>query len=92
MDVRTRRLLDAYPVIFLACHRRHTRSDEHGNPVTEHQASILDHLHPSRKITVSKLAEHMGVGRSAMSILVGRLTKRGYIARHREKSDERRCF
>jgi DNA-binding MarR family transcriptional regulator len=81
--------LDAYPAIFLACHRQHVRQDESGKTVTEHQASILDHLHWSRATTLSKLAEHMGVSRSTMSITVTRLVRGGYIARGRDKNDAR---
>jgi len=32
LDPGIRRLLDAYPAIFLACHRQHVREDEAGNP------------------------------------------------------------
>jgi len=35
VDSRIRRLLDAYPAIFLACHRRHLREDEAGKAITE---------------------------------------------------------
>lgn len=83
------RLLAAYPAIYLACHRDHTRADEAGNPLTENQASVLDHLDSTRPITVSKLAEHMGVGRSTMSITVARLVRSGYIARRPNKQDRR---
>jgi MarR family len=78
-----RRLLDAYPAIFLACHRqhvRHVREDEAGKSITEHQAGVLDHLHSTRATTLSKLAEHMGVGRSTMSITVKRLVRAGHIS------------
>lgn len=88
-DSQSRRLLDAYPAIFLACHRQHVRDDERGKVITEHQASILDHLHPVQPTTLSKLAEHMGVSRSTMSITVSRLVREGYIARHRDKVDTR---
>jgi DNA-binding MarR family transcriptional regulator len=81
--------LDAYPAIFLACHRRHVREDEGGKAISEHQASVLDHLHASRATTLSKLAEHMGVSRSTMSITVARLVRGGYIARSRDKNDAR---
>lgn len=91
LNVQTRRLLDAYPAIFLACHRRHLRDDESGRRLTEHQASILDHLSADRPATLSKLAEHMGVGRPTMSISVGKLSRAGYITRHRDKHD-RRCI
>jgi len=88
LDSQIRRLLDTYPAIFLACHRRHLREDETGNAITEHQASVLQHLHAMRPTTLSKLAEHMGVGRSTMSITVARLKRAGYIASSRDKKDD----
>jgi DNA-binding MarR family transcriptional regulator len=88
-DPRIRRLFDAYPAIFLACHRRHLRDDASGRVITEHQASTLDHLHATRPTTLSKLAEHMGVGRSSMSIMVARLVRSGYVVRGRDKTDRR---
>jgi len=90
LDSRIRRLLDAYPAIFLACHRRHVREDEAGNAISEHQASLLDHLHATRAMSLSQLAEHMGVSRSTMSITVQRLVRRGYIARSQDAHDTRR--
>lgn len=89
LDSRVRRLLDAYPAIFLVCHRQHVREDERGKTVTEHQASVLDHLDAARATTLSKLAEHMGVSRSTMSITVARLVRGGYITRRRDKDDRR---
>jgi DNA-binding MarR family transcriptional regulator len=89
LDSRIRRLLDAYPAIFLACHRIHVRQDETGKPITERQASVLDHLHATRPTTLSKLAEHLGVSRSTMSIMAKRLTRGGYVTRRRDKSDAR---
>src|SRR5258707_4062417 len=89
LDPGIRRLLDAYPAIFLACHRQHVREDEAGKAITEHQASVLDHLHAIRPTTLSKLAEHMGVGRSTMSITVSRLVRGGYIRRSRNTRDWR---
>lgn len=90
LDSEIRRLLDAYPAIFLACHRQHLRSDEAGKAVTERQASILDHLDARRPTTLTRLAGHMGVGRSAMSLAVERLVRGGYILRSRDGSDGRR--
>src|SRR5437899_2413529 len=89
LDSRVRRLLDAYPAIYLACHRQHVRADERGKAISEHQASVLDHLHAGRPTTLSKLAEHMGVSRSTMSITVERLVRGGYIHRRRDKRDAR---
>jgi DNA-binding MarR family transcriptional regulator len=40
-------------------------------------------------MTVSKLAEHMGVGCSTMSTTVARLVKGGYVARKVDKQDRR---
>src|ERR1035438_8017310 len=89
LDSRIGRLLDAYPAIYLACHRRHLREDEAGSAITEHQASVLQHLHATRPTTLPRLAEHMGVGRSTMSITVARLTRAGYVASSRDKRDAR---
>lgn len=89
LDSRIGRLLEAYPAIFLACHRQHVREDESGKAITEHQAAVLDHLHTARPTTLSKLAEHMGVSRSTMSITVTRLVRGGYIARRRDRHDAR---
>jgi DNA-binding MarR family transcriptional regulator len=89
LDSRVRRLQVAYPAIFLACHQRHVREDSGGQIVTEHQASVLDHLDERRPTTPSKLAEHLGVGRSTMSITVSRLVRAGYIARQKSAIDSR---
>jgi DNA-binding MarR family transcriptional regulator len=89
LETQTRRLMAAYPAIYLACHREHTRSDESGNALTENQASVLDHLDATRPTTLSKLAEHMGVGRSTMSTTVTRLVKGGYIVRRQNNADGR---
>jgi len=89
VDSNVERLLAAYPAIYLACHRDHARSDGAGNPLTEKQASVLDHLDAARPATLSKLAEHMGVGRSAMSTTVTRLVRGGYVARRTGSEDRR---
>ena len=60
----------AYPTIYLACPRDHTRADQFGNPLTENQASVLHHLDAARPTTLSKLAEHMN------PLLVRQLLKR----------------
>jgi DNA-binding MarR family transcriptional regulator len=89
LETNVERLLAAYPTIYLACHRDHTRTDEAGNPLTEKQASVLDHLDATRPTTLSKLAEHMGVGRSTMSTTVARLVHAGYVARRPGEHDKR---
>lgn len=89
-DTEVRRLLDAYPAIYLACHRRHIRDDESGAVVTAHQASILDHLDIRKPTTLSNLAEHLGIGRSAMSIQVNQLVRRRYVQRRAVRGDGRK--
>lgn len=89
LDLRIRRLQAAYPAIFLACHQKHVREDSSGNTVTERQASVLDHLNEKQPVTLSKLAEHMGVSRSTMSITVSRLVRGGYVARKKSAQDSR---
>jgi len=59
LDPGIRRLLDAYPPFFLACHRQHVREDEAGKSVTEHQPAFWTILQVARPTTLSKLAEHM---------------------------------
>lgn len=88
-DEQIRRLLDAYPKIFMACHRQHVRQDARGRAITERQASVLNHLHGLKPMSLSKLAEHMGVSRSTMSITVARLVRGGYIAKKADKKDGR---
>jgi MarR family transcriptional regulator, organic hydroperoxide resistance regulator len=90
LGTQIRRLLDAYPAIFLACHRRHVRDDESGAMVTAHQASVLDHLDTQQPMTLSGLAEHLGVGRSAMSIQIARLVRKGYVRRKAAAGDARK--
>jgi DNA-binding MarR family transcriptional regulator len=89
-DAQIRRLSFAYPAICLACHRRHIRDDESGALVTAHQATVLDHLDIQKPTTISNLAEHLGIGRSAMSIQVNQLERRGYVRRRAVPGDRRR--
>jgi DNA-binding MarR family transcriptional regulator len=89
LENKVGRLMAAYPTIYLACHRDHLRADDAGNTLTENQASVLDHLHTTRPATLSRLAEHMGVGRSSMSTTIARLVKGGYVTRKADMQDRR---
>jgi DNA-binding MarR family transcriptional regulator len=89
LDSRVRRLQNAYPAIFLACHQKHVREDGEGRTLTERQASVLDHLDEKQPTTLSRLAEHMGVGRSTMSITVSRLVRGGYVTSRKGRQDTR---
>ena len=87
-DVRT--LLDAYPRIYFACHRRHVRDPERDRVLSAHQASILDHLDAVEPTSLNDLAAHMGVTPSTMSIAIDRLQRTGYVVRERDTQDRRR--
>jgi DNA-binding MarR family transcriptional regulator len=82
------RLLASYPKIYLACHRRHLRGDE--RRLTEHQASILHHLHIERPTAISDLARHLDVTEATMSLNISRLQRAGYLHRVRQSDDARR--
>ncbi|HUP88312.1 MAG TPA: MarR family winged helix-turn-helix transcriptional regulator [Longimicrobiales bacterium] len=84
------RIMRAYPRIYLACHRRHVFDEAQKRLVSAHQASILDHLDSVDAVSVSALAEHMGVTNSTMSLALDRLEANGYIARDRDDADRRR--
>ena len=90
LSARVKRLLESYPKIYLACHRRHLRDDETGRMLTQHQASILDHLDAVKPVAVSELARHMSVTESTMSINIGKLRHAGYVKRLRDRQDGRR--
>src|SRR5215472_12829939 len=86
------RLMRAYPLLYLACHRRHTLADESGRRLTAQQASVLDHLDEHRPPRVSELAAHMDVTEATMSIHLSRLEQAGYLKRARDASDGRRVL
>jgi MarR family transcriptional regulator, organic hydroperoxide resistance regulator len=84
------RVLQSYPKIYLACHTRHIRDNESGEKLTQHQASVLDHLSGDSPLSVSELARHLDVTESTMSIQVTQLENAGYVRRIRDSRD-RRC-
>ena len=88
-DSTVRAVLDAYPRIYFACHRRHVH-DPAGGLLSTRQASILDHLDSVDPTSLNELAAHMGVTASTMSIAIDRLEEAGYVVRERESSDRRR--
>ena len=87
-DVGT--LLRDYPRIFFACHRQHVRDEATSRVLSAHQASILDHLDDVEPTDLTRLASHMGVTLSTMSLAVDRLTRGGYVLRTRDAKDARR--
>ena len=86
----TRRVLELYPRIFLACHTRHVRDPETSRLLSARQAGILDHLDETEPTTLGGLARHMGVTPSTMSLAVDRLERDGYVGRRPDPADGRR--
>src|SRR5262249_48959616 len=91
-DVDVRRLMQAYPRIFFACHTRHVRDPDTGGHVSAHQASILDHLDEVDPMSMTALAGHMGVTVATMSIAVDRLERRRLVRRARDPPPRRRVL
>ena len=83
-------VLQCYPQIYFACHRRHVRDEQSKAVLSAHQASILDHLDDVDGTSLLELAKHMGVTASTMSLTVDRLERGGYVSRERSKADGRR--
>lgn len=82
-------VLRFYPKIFLACHTRHVRDSVTGQTLSDHQASILDHLDEVEPTSLMDLARHLGVTPSTMSLTVDRLVRGGYVSRSRGNRDGR---
>ena len=85
-------MLAAYPRIYFACHTRHVKDPASGEDVSAHQASILDHLDEVDAISMTRLAEHMGVTVATMSLAIDRLERRTYVRRDRDPKDGRRVL
>lgn len=83
-------VMECYPQIYFACHRRHVRDEQTKAVLSAHQASVLDHLDEVDGTSLLELAKHMGVTASTMSLTVDRLERGGYVTRERSKDDKRR--
>jgi len=85
-----RRVMELYPRIYFACHRRHVRDPKSKRVLSAHQASILDHLDEREPVMLLELAQHMCVTASTMSLQVEQLVRRRYVIRERDAKDARR--
>ncbi len=83
-------MMECYPKIYFACHTRHVRDEETQQRLSAHQASILDHLDELEPVSMLRLAGHMGVTASTMSLTVDRLVRAGYVTRDRDAADARK--
>ena len=72
-------LLQHYPRIYFACHARHVRDPSSGELVSDRQVSILDHLDEVEATGLTRLAEHMGVTPSTMSLSIDRALSHQYL-------------
>jgi DNA-binding MarR family transcriptional regulator len=87
-----RQLMEYYPRIYFACHRRHVRDPKSRRVLSAHQGSILDHLDAREPVMLLELARHMGVTPSTMSLQVEQLVRKGYVTRERDRKDGRRLM
>jgi len=87
-----RQLMEFYPRIYFACHRRHVRDPKSRQVLSAHQGSILDHLDAREPVMLLELARHMGVTPSTMSLEVQQLVRKGYVTRERDSKDGRRLM
>jgi DNA-binding MarR family transcriptional regulator len=85
-----RQVMELYPRIYFACHRRHVRDPKSKRVLSAHQASILDHLDEREPVMLLELARHMGVTVSTMSLQVEQLVRKRYVIRERDERDGRR--
>ena len=92
LGAATKRLMEAYPRIYFACHQEHRRDPKRGDEISAHQGSILDHLDEVDGTSMSQLAQHMGVTLSTMSLNIDRLEKRSYVVRRKDPADGRRVL
>jgi DNA-binding MarR family transcriptional regulator len=83
-------VLQCYPQIYFACHKRHVRDPRTREVLSGHQASVLDHLDDVAPTALFDLARHMGVTASTMSLTMDRLVRAGYVIRERSTEDRRR--
>src|SRR4051812_41266296 len=88
-DRLTRRVMDFYPRIFLACHTRHVQDPKTRKVLSAHQVGILHHLDEVQAMRLTDLAGHLGVTPSTMSLTVDRLERDGYVRRQRDPKDGR---
>jgi MarR family transcriptional regulator, organic hydroperoxide resistance regulator len=85
-----RQLMELYPRIYFACHRRHVRDPKSHRILSAHQGSILDHLDEREPLMLLELARHMGVTPSTMSLQIEQLVRKKYVTRERDARDGRR--
>jgi DNA-binding MarR family transcriptional regulator len=83
-------LIEQFPRVFFACHRRHRRDPASGRVLSESLVRVLDHLDEVEATSLTGLSRHMGLTPGTLSAAVSRLVRRGYVRRRRDALDQRR--
>lgn len=58
--------------------------------LSQHERQLLQHVPPDGSVSLSWLAEHLGLPKSTASVTVKSLGQRGFVERARDSADERR--
>ncbi len=80
-----------YPQIYRACHTRHRRAASSSERLSERDGAILAHLDAREPRSAATLARHLGVGQPTLSAALERLTRLGFVERHKDPGDGRRA-
>ena len=64
------------------------RSDD--ADLSQHERQVLHHLLPHDSVPLTWLADHLGLPKSTMSVMIKSLAARGFVRRERDAGDERR--
>ena len=89
MSKAVQAVLEAYPRIFFACHRRHCRDPKSRRSVSRQQAAIRVHLDELEPMPLNELASHLGVTSGTLSLNIERLVSKGFVRRTRSAGDRR---
>jgi DNA-binding MarR family transcriptional regulator len=83
----------AYPRLWFACHIEHrTRGQPHDSGLTDREGGILAHIadETDAGVTAAELADHLGIGKAALSQHLKHLRQLGMIDSQTADGDRRR--
>jgi DNA-binding MarR family transcriptional regulator len=80
----------SYPQVYYACHTRHARARSGPERLSARDAQVLVHLDRSTPMTLSMLADHMGLSLSTLSEAITALAGLGYVEKARQRDRDRR--
>lgn len=79
-----------YPKLYVACHSRHGRTTGVVGILSARECAVLSHLYVAPTLAASRLAKHLGVGRSTLSEVVTRLVEQKFLQSQQDQRDERK--